>query len=104
MIKDYLEEANRNHPLVHNDCDSIAHDDAAETQKQFEIDWPLKKIGPNDYSLKDINYAFIDSLDIGINAVRCKNAKLNKSMEVNLIESSFFLIVTNSFDHANSTS
>ena len=99
VIKDFLEEANQNHLLVHNDCDSIACDDATETQKQFEIDWPLKKIGPNDYSLKDINYAFIDSLDIGINAARCNSAKLNKSMEVNLIKSSFFFIITQSFDH-----
>ena len=89
VIKDFLEEANQNHPLVHNNSDSISHHDAAETQKQFEIDWPVKKIAENKYSLKGINYALIDSLDIGVNVLRFNNAKLNKSMEVNLNISSF---------------
>ena len=43
VIKDFLEEANQSNALRHNDSDSICHHDAAKTQKQLEIDWPLKK-------------------------------------------------------------
>ena len=98
VIKDFLEEAKKNHPLLHNDSDSISHHDTAKTQKQFEIDWPLKKIGENEYSLKGINYALIDSLDIGINVLRFNNNKLNKSMEVNL--NIYTFPSHNSFHHA----
>ena len=91
VIKYFLEEANQNQqtvPVIHT------HGHAAETDnndipKNVGIDWPLKEIGSNIYSLKGINYAFIDSLDIGVNAVRSSNDKLNKSMEVHLIKSSF---------------
>ena len=102
VIKDFLEEAYQNNALLHNDSDSICHHDAAKTQKQLEIDWPLKKIRGNEYSLKGINYAFIDSLDVGINVIRLSNAKLNKSMEVNFNISTF--PSHNTCDHAKSIS
>ena len=36
VIKDFLEEAKKNHPLLHNDSDSISHHDAAKTQNSLK--------------------------------------------------------------------
>ena len=83
VIKDFLEEANQNQqtvPVIHTHGYAAETDDR-EIPKNVEIDWPWKEIGSTIYSLKGINYAFID---IGVKAVRCSNVKLNKSMEVHV--------------------